>query len=95
MAVDWNDYPQRRVRRSYRAWQKFRLARRIMTGLGIAAVLALVAMRILAHLLHGEPIEQAFIAAVGVAMLATLVLPRLVTRLGWNLLWRLKRQDWQ
>ncbi|MDX6749632.1 hypothetical protein SH611_07435 [Geminicoccaceae bacterium 1502E] len=95
MAVDWNHHPHRRVRRSYRAWQKFRLARRVMTILCTAIVLALVAVRIVAHLRHGEPIEQAFIIAVGIALLAALLVPRLLVTLGWNLLWRLKRHDWQ
>lgn len=85
MSIDQNGFSAARIRRSYRAWQKVTKARRIIAALGVAAVLALAASRVMAFQ-HGTR-PPGFLVVEGLALLGVLVLPRLVTNLVWDLWW--------
>lgn len=93
MSLDWNSYTPPRVRSSYRAWRRFRRARRLVSTAGVIAVLALALMRVLAHLQAGEPITTPFIVLIGAGILTALLMPRLIANLVWDLTWRRRWQD--
>lgn len=95
MTANWDGYAERRVRSSYRSWQRLRRARTLLTGAGVTAVLVWVALQLQDRLASEAPTEPSFIAFVGVALVAAVLLPRVLARLVWNLLWRYRREEWE